>query len=163
MRATIKMKLGATFGVLILALIAVVTVGVTRMASLNEGISEVISGPAHRLSVAQQIATEINLVLRYEKNMALTNDDALTRTFDGQINEHSKKVDGLVAEGLATASEQGKPSWLKVQSQWEAFKPINDRVRALGLANKNAEAGALSIKPTTDGGQIGRASCRERV
>jgi methyl-accepting chemotaxis protein len=145
MRATIKMKLGATFGVLILALIAVVTVGVTRMASLNEGISEVISGPAHRLSVAQQIATEVNFVLRYEKNLALTNDEALMRTFDNQITEHRKKIDGLVVEGVSTASEQGKPSWLKVQSQWEAFKPINDRVRALGLANKNVEAGALSI------------------
>ncbi len=145
MRATIKMKLGATFGVLILALIAVVTVGVTRMASLNEGISEVISGPAHRLSVAQQIATEVNFVLRYEKNLALTNDEALMRTFDNQITEHRKKIDGLVVEGVSTASEQGKPSWLKVQSQWEAFKPVNDRVRALGLANKNVEAANLSI------------------
>ncbi|MCP4029554.1 MAG: HAMP domain-containing protein, partial [Sphingomonas sp.] len=139
------MKLGATFGVLILALIAVVTVGVTRMASLNEGISEVISGPAHRLSVAQQIATEVNFVLRYEKNLALTNDEALMRTFDNQITEHRKKIDGLVVEGVSTASEQGKPSWLKVQSQWEAFKPVNDRVRALGLANKNVEAANLSI------------------
>ncbi|WP_267380547.1 methyl-accepting chemotaxis protein [Sphingomonas sp. GC_Shp_6] len=138
------MKLGATFGILILMMLAVVGVGITRMSSLNSAITEVIGGPAHRLNVAQQFEIELGLVLRLEKNMALTTDEALTRDFDRQSAEHRKKAETLLGEGIASATVS-KPLWLKMQQEWDVYKAINDRIRALGMKNENAEAGRLSI------------------
>jgi methyl-accepting chemotaxis protein len=145
MRATIKLKVVAVFGIVILMMLAVVGVGVTRMSMLNTAITEVINGPAHRLNLAQQIAIELNTVVRLEKNMALTTDDALTMSFDGEIDQHRKTIEDLIRAGSSDATERARPLWTRVQQDWTEFKPINDRIRVLGRANRNAEAGQISI------------------
>ncbi|PZQ60819.1 MAG: methyl-accepting chemotaxis protein [Sphingomonas taxi] len=145
MRATIKMKLGGTFAVLIVMMLAVVGVGITRMNTLNTAISDVIAGPAKRLSLAQSTNTEIGTVLRKEKNMALTEDDALTEKFDREDVAARDVMDGLVKNGLATATPETRDLWKDVDSKWGEYEPINDRIRELAKANKNMEAGALSI------------------
>ncbi len=145
MRATIKMKLAASFAVIILLLLAVVGVGITKMSTLNSAISDVIAGPAKRLEVAVSASDRMGKTLRFEKNMALTNDDALTRKFDAEDVKARNETQALIAEGVQTAVPDTKPRWLQVQSTFEQFVPVNDEVRRLALANKNAEAGALSI------------------
>jgi len=145
MRATIKMKLGATFGVLILVLALVVGVSVSKMSALNSAISDVIAGPAARLAIAQSVATETNRLLRREKNMALTDDMELTRMFASQTAETTAKIEHLIAEGLAKTTDEGRPLWLKVQQRWEPLKAAHLQVRALASQNKNAEAALISI------------------
>ncbi|RRN62656.1 methyl-accepting chemotaxis protein [Caulobacter sp. 602-1] len=145
MRVTIKMKLGATFAVLILMMLVVVTVGISRMGSLNTAISDVISGPAKRLSLVQAIDGEMGRNLRWEKNMALTTDEALTKKFDADALASRAKIEAMIAEGNAKASEQGKPLWAQLQRQWEAYKPISDQLRQFALANRNAEAAEISL------------------
>ncbi|USQ95275.1 HAMP domain-containing methyl-accepting chemotaxis protein [Caulobacter sp. RL271] len=145
MRVTIKMKLGATFAVLILMMLTVVFVGVSRMGALNTAITDVISGPAKRLAIAQSIDGEMGRNLRWEKNMALTTDEVLTKKFDASATDSRAKIEQLIAEGNAKASEQGKPLWAQLQRQWEAYKPISDQLRQFALANRNAEAAEISL------------------
>ena len=145
MRVTIKMKLGATFAVLILMMLVVVTVGISRMGSLNTAISDVISGPAKRLSLVQAIDGEMGRNLRWEKNMALTTDEASTKKFDADALASRAKIEAMIAEGNAKASEQGKPLWAQLQRQWEAYKPISDQLRQFALANRSAEAAEISL------------------
>jgi methyl-accepting chemotaxis protein len=139
------MKMGVTFAVLVLMMLAVVGIGVSRMSLLNTAITEVINGPAKRLSLAEQVAIEVGTILRAEKNMALTSDDALTRSFDALATEHRRKTEDLFRDAIAKSTADGRPLWLRAQQQWETYKPVNDRVRTLGLANRNAEAGQVSI------------------
>ncbi|WP_168076564.1 methyl-accepting chemotaxis protein [Caulobacter sp. SSI4214] len=145
MRFTIKAKLIATFAVLIAMMGLVVFMGVSRMSQLNSAISEVISGPAARLSGAQQVDGDIGRLLRFEKNMALTDDQELKRKFDAQSVEMIAKLDPLIQQRVASASTQGKPLWDRVAQAWGEYKAVNAEVRALALANRNAEAGAMSI------------------
>ena len=126
-------------------MIALVAVSVTRMSTLNNAITEVINGPAHRLNVAQQIAIEMNTVVQLEKSMALTTDDAQTMAFDSQIGQHRKAIESLISEGSGSANGRAKAMWPRVQQQWSDLKPINDRVRLLARLNKNDEAGQISI------------------
>ncbi|MGN8001531.1 methyl-accepting chemotaxis protein [Sphingomonas sp. 22176] len=150
MRATIKLKLGITFGVLILLLLAVVGVANSRLATLNQAISDVIAGPAQRQEIAQSVSGGISYILRQEKNMALTEDDGLTRKFDAELMKSREQVQAQIAKGLAGASAQGKPLWLQLSSKFNEFVPVNDQVRSLALANKNAEAGAISISKSRE-------------
>jgi len=55
MRATIKMKLGITFTLLVSMMLVIVAIGVSRMNMLNTSMNEVLSGPAARLSRSQGI------------------------------------------------------------------------------------------------------------
>ncbi|RSV36185.1 methyl-accepting chemotaxis protein [Sphingomonas sp. ABOLE] len=150
MRATIKLKLGITFGVLILLLLAVVGVANSRLATLNQAISDVISGPAQRQEIAQSVSGGISYVLRQEKNMALTEDEALTRKFDAELMKGREQVQAQIAKGVATASAQGKPLWLQLSTKFNEFVPVNDQVRQLALANRNTEAGTISISKSRE-------------
>ena len=145
MRATIKLKLGITFGIVILLLLAVVGVANSRLATLNQAISDVIAGPAQRQDIAQSVSGGLSYVLRQEKNMALTEDEALTRKFDAELMKGREQVQAQIAKGLAGATAQGKPLWMQLNAKYNEFVPVDDQIRQLALANKNAEAGRLSI------------------
>jgi methyl-accepting chemotaxis protein len=150
MRFTIKAKLISTFAVLIAMMGLVVFMGVSRMSQLNTAISEVIAGPAARLAAAQQIDGDLGRMLRYEKNMALTEDLDLTQKFDNQSRELSEKLEGKVRDGVAKAPAETKAQWESVASAWGEYKAVNAQVRSLAMVNRNAEAAALSISKSRE-------------
>jgi methyl-accepting chemotaxis protein len=145
MRLTIKLKLGATFGVLIAMMALVVVIGVSRMNTLHEAIIDVVQGPATRLSDAQTVDGELGRMLRFEKNMALTEDLDLTRKFDAQSTELEGKLDTLVDQGLAGATDDSKALWMSISRGWTEYKGVNAEIRRLALLNRNADAAALSL------------------
>ena len=145
MRATIKMKLAVSYAVIIVLMLAVVGVGVTKMSALNQAITEVIAGPSKRLETALRVNERMNKTLRFEKNMALTEDEGLTQKFDAEDMKARNEVRDLIATGISIATAEGKPRWMQVQSLFDQYVPINDQVRRLALANKNAEAGQISV------------------
>ena len=49
MRPTIKLKLAATFAVLIIVMAGVIGLSISRLNTLNSAISDVIAGPVVRL------------------------------------------------------------------------------------------------------------------
>ncbi|WP_156477771.1 HAMP domain-containing protein, partial [Sphingomonas sanguinis] len=139
------MKLAASYAVIIVLMLAVVGVGVTKMSALNEAITEVIAGPSKRLEIALRVNERMNKTLRFEKNMALTEDEGLTQKFDAEDMKARNEVRELIATGINIATAEGKPRWMQVQSLFDQYVPINDQVRRLALANKNAEAGQVSV------------------
>ncbi len=145
MRATIKMKLGVTFAILVALLIAVVGVGITRMSALNDAMSDVIAGPAARLSRAQTIDSKISMTIRAEKNLTMTRTEAENREVEASLMKNRNQVTALIGSAVANATVQGKPIWLQLQQKWNEFLPVNERVRIFAMTNKNAEASALSI------------------
>jgi methyl-accepting chemotaxis protein len=145
MRATIKMKLGVTFGLLIVMLLVVVLLATSRLSLLNEAISNVINGPAARLETAMSLDSEVGGVLRAEKNLVLTDDPQLLQEFDAANTRSRDTVEKLLHDGEATASPEGKPIWNAARANWDRYKPVNYRVRTLALALKNREASAISI------------------
>jgi methyl-accepting chemotaxis protein len=146
MRATIKLKLGMTFGLLIVMLLAIVLVANSRLSILNSSITEVINGPAHRLETAMRLDGEVSKLLRAEKNLVLTDDPQLNQEFYNQITKGQQTVETLLHDGEVSAvTPQGKTLWAQAREEWLAYKPVNNRVRELGFANKNQEAGAISV------------------
>ncbi|WP_241488634.1 methyl-accepting chemotaxis protein [Sphingomonas sanguinis] len=139
------MKLAASYAVIIVLMLAVVGVGVTKMSALNEAITEVIAGPSKRLEIALRVNERMNKTLRFEKNMALTEDEGLTQKFDAENMKARNEVRELIATGISIATAEGKPRWMQVQSLFDQYVPINDQVRRLALANKNTEAGQVSV------------------
>ena len=145
MRGTIKLKLAITFAVIILLLGAVVYVSTTRMSMLNSATTDLIKGPAMRLELAQNVTGKISYVLRQEKNMALTTDDALTRKFDADVVKSRNELQALIARGTATATEKGRPIWAQIQEKFNEYVPVGNQIRSLALVNRNQEAGTLSL------------------
>ncbi|NMN04411.1 MULTISPECIES: methyl-accepting chemotaxis protein [unclassified Novosphingobium] len=148
MRATIKLKLGATFVALILMMTAIAGLSINSLGSLNSAMSDVISGPAARLSLAQETSIEMSKLVRFEKNMALTDDLGLTRDWNTQSENTIRAIEDLIDKGAQTSTEDVRPLWNRADEQWNALKEANTRMRALAMQNDNDAAAKISI---TDG------------
>ena len=145
MRATIKLKMGMTFAVLLALMTGVVWMGISRMAALDSAITALIHGPVKRLEIAQSFVNKANIVVRQEKNLALTDDPVQMRQVDAELLAARGEAYKLLASGLATATDKERPLWQQAQAKWADLIPVNEQIRALAWADKNAEAGALSI------------------
>ncbi|MGE7207771.1 methyl-accepting chemotaxis protein, partial [Sphingomonas sp. NPDC019816] len=150
MRATIKMKLATTFAIVIALLCVVVGVGVAKIGTLNVMISDIVEGPSRRIQLSLTADGDIGRAIRNEKNMMMTGDMALKRSFDTKFGEYDGKIIDNLNNGLKIASEQGRPVWTKALEQWRAYKAVSDRARGLALQNRNAEASQISMTEGRD-------------
>ena len=144
MRLTIKSKMAFTFAVLLALLAAVVWVGIDGMARLDQAVDGLIHGPVARLDSAQDLANTVNLVIRTEKNLVMVTDAAQMQQFDADLMRLRGEVQKALTAGVAHARDADRPLWQRIQAKWADYLPLNDQIRVLALANRNAEAGALS-------------------
>ena len=144
MRATIKMKLGVTFAILIVAMLGIVWVGVTRMSTLNTAITDVISGPVQRLSLSQSIDTTQSQLLADQQSLILNMTAREIKMFDDKVGKGEVDLERMIAKGQSLAQDEEKGYWNAVDHSWQALKPTFETVRQLGVANKTDEATKLS-------------------
>jgi methyl-accepting chemotaxis protein len=146
MRATIKLKLGTTFGVLIIMLLAVALVAGTRLSTLNAVVSNLINGPAKRLELALMLDTATGKLMVAEKNILLTDDPELNQEFSATISKSQNNIETMIGQGSELASTpEVKALWVQAREDWNALRPVNSQVRDLGMSNRNVEGAALSI------------------
>ncbi|MBO9499107.1 MAG: methyl-accepting chemotaxis protein [Novosphingobium sp.] len=138
MHASIKVKLGGTFALLLILMTASIVVGISRLSTLNDAIGTVITGPAKQLDRAQSIDGGVSMMIRAEKNLAMTDDAQLRRDFEASIDTWRGRVDDLVAQGTAAASGDAKADWSDLRELWGQFKPVNAKVRELTETDKSA-------------------------
>ncbi|MGH6745299.1 methyl-accepting chemotaxis protein [Novosphingobium sp. PhB55] len=150
MRATIKMKLGVTFAIILILLAVVVGVSLTRLGTLNTAITDLISGPAARLDRAQQVQVVFGTLARNERNMTMTNDPELVKEFDDKASRSMTEFDRLLEEGEANAQAETKQAWREMRSSYETFKPLDARIRAMARAGQNDEAAVLALGSARD-------------
>ncbi len=145
MRITIKMKLAATFAVIIILSGITAWLGISNLTSLNVTMENVLSGPVERTQVAQDLYANLLLTIRAEKNLLLagTDVDAKARYDAEDLRQRETlgtQLDKL--EGMATA--EGKKRLAALRLTRQQWIEVNDKVRGLARDNQNAEAIALS-------------------
>ncbi|WP_277979513.1 methyl-accepting chemotaxis protein [Sphingomonas phyllosphaerae] len=144
MRATIMSKLALTFGIIIALLAGVVVVGVSRLTMLNRAVSEVITGPTRQLERALTIDGELGRLLIAQNGVIQSGDSDVEQRDNQEALVAAGRIDTLLDEGNAQASQQGAPLWRAARAEWERYKPIDERIRTLGIADRDKEAGALA-------------------
>jgi methyl-accepting chemotaxis protein len=144
MRATIKMKLSIAFAVLAAMLLMVISLGITKANTLNTAITDLIAGPAKQLQTAQQIDAHLGYMLSNQKALALNTDPQITAGYNDATASRVRQFESLLNDGEARAEGDEKPLWRQVRLDWEALKPVYERISALGTANEDAKAGELS-------------------
>lgn len=149
MRATIKMKLGATFAVVAVMLLVVSVIGITKMATLNSAITDLIEGPAKRQELALNATNQLGILLRMERNMTMNTDPAKLAEFNTETAASLKTIDGLITEAERIAPEQTKATWAKLRQDFTTYRPINEKVRALASAGDVEGARKISFSDSS--------------
>jgi methyl-accepting chemotaxis protein len=153
MRATIKLKLGLTFALLLILMTAVIAIGVSRLSTLNDAIGVIVTGPAKQLDLARSVDGGLGMMINAEKNMVLSTDPNQDHAFEAELSTWRGRIEDMIKQGDAGANADTKATWQKLAEQWNDYKPIDDRVRELSESNPGA-ATALAIGDARIKGQI---------
>jgi methyl-accepting chemotaxis protein len=151
MRFTIKARLAAAFG-LILVLGAISSfLGVSNLGAVNESFEATVNGPVKRIVLYEELRKDLLQLARLEKELALlTDDDKMKRTVD-QITAVRTTIQGEIATLREIATEQGLrlmdqltpllAELIKSQDDLIHFAQQNSTTRGIEiLAGKGSEA-----------------------
>jgi methyl-accepting chemotaxis protein len=144
MRASIKLKLAAAFGFVILMLAATATYGLISLSSLNDTLEDVLQGPALRLKLAQSLNNEQLQQIRQQKNLLLA---ASSNDMQGAIakgDDARRAFDDTFKAVESRATEQGKVLWGKLAAFTVEFRKHDDEIRKLMLAGDATGANKIS-------------------
>jgi methyl-accepting chemotaxis protein len=145
MRFTIKLKLGLAFGLITLMLLCAAGFGITSLASLNDGMSDLIKGPVQRMNIALNVHDTLMDIARTQKNIILETDEQAMRGYDDKLNKLRGEMDAFIDQGYNLASAEGKIKYQELRNDWDSFKTADARLRQLALSNHNDEAKTLSF------------------
>lgn len=150
MRFTIKAKLAAGFGMMIVLLLGVAGLGIYSLGNLNQAITYVISGPAKRLEISQQANVRMLEAIRAEKNMLGATTPEQVSEYENSARQRRQQMAELLEQGETTATEEGKADWRRLQEHLEAMGQAQDRIGSMVRAGQSEAAFALSVGEARD-------------
>ncbi|ANK87163.1 MULTISPECIES: methyl-accepting chemotaxis protein [Rhizobium] len=145
MRITIKLKLAAAFGFVILLLVGSAAYGILSLSSLNDAVSDLISGPAKRLELALEAKTAELDAVRWQKNALLEMDPEAVKKY--YLNS-AKSVDEMLAlatSGQQLATAEAKPTWDRLIELAKRFGEESSKVASIQESGDRAGATAFSL------------------
>jgi methyl-accepting chemotaxis protein len=145
MRVTIKLKLGLAFGLVITLMTVAIVLSLTSLKRTNAEMDAVMSGPAARLSTAQQLDMHLLNVVRFEKDLILTDDPNQTNSLVSQIETEQRAFEDKLAKAMAISTPQGRPKWEELGRTWERFVAVDKKIRTLDEQGHADAARALSM------------------
>ena len=145
MRSTIKMKLIATFSIMILMLLGIVAFSINTMGTLNGSMSNLVDNSATTLNNVQQFNDAMNSSVIAEKNIVLTEDSQLIAAQTAELKRQRAWADQLIAVTPEMADDIDKGLLDKIRVAWAAYKTAADQAIALGQQNRTQEASVISM------------------
>jgi methyl-accepting chemotaxis protein len=145
MRLTIKLKLAMAFGLVITLLAITAGYGIYSLSNLNQAVTDIIAGPAHRLESAQNLSNLQLRITRAQMNMATATNSADVAKYIEASTTNRQRFDEQVNElEEATPTEDGKRGWREVRAAGVRLFAIDDQIREFARADNTAEAVRLA-------------------
>ncbi|MGO9486077.1 MAG: MCP four helix bundle domain-containing protein, partial [Rhodomicrobium sp.] len=144
MRVSIKLKLGAAFAAVIVLAGASGWIGVSKLASINDGMKGMLNGPVARGKIAQDLELAFINGQRKEKNIVLLQDAAQIKQLEDGLQQDRKDVLNHLEKLNKDADAETRARLLTIRDTVSKFFAVQDKVVALGRHDTNQEAWRLS-------------------
>ena len=144
MRFTIKTKLGLTFATIIVLSMVTAILGINSLASLDSNLESLVEGPVQRLQIAQDVFTDLLMVVRAQKNIVLANSPEEIDRFSKDDVTSRQALMSQLDKGESIASAEGKPKWAGIRTSWTQFVAVDDKVADLSKHGDRQKAEELS-------------------
>ncbi|MDH6269265.1 methyl-accepting chemotaxis protein [Rhizobium sp. SG_E_25_P2] len=148
MRFTIKAKLAAAFGAIIVMVSTMAYLSISNLSSLNTAITHMVAGPVQDLEISKVLADAVADGIRAEKNAIMNLDPAAIAGYRAQIAESRKQIEASIAKMEQLATEELKGGVEHVKQNYGDMARLQDRIVELATMNtteSNAEAARLSM------------------
>ncbi len=117
MRITVKSKLGMAFAAVIVLSTITAAIGVSSLASLNATIDDLLRGPVQRVTLANQIYTDLLAISRAERSALAAPTPEMAKHYDEEIVDFRKVLLTHMDQLDAIASASGPPEAGRLQSR----------------------------------------------
>jgi methyl-accepting chemotaxis protein len=148
MRISVKLKLAAAFGVVIVLSVISAAMAVNGLSQINAQVVQMADVAAQRVKMAGLLEAAILRLVRAEKNMIGADNDADIAKFDAQVLEARKEVADVKERFHAVASDEGKKKIQEAGGVLDKFYVIQDQVRQYAKMNSTNKATEMA---TTQG------------
>ncbi len=146
MRISVKLKLGLTFGIVIVLSGITAWLGISNLAALDATMESLLAGPVQRINIARDLNGILLSAIRAEKNLILAGANADDRArYDAEIVKHRTVFAPRLDQLDALATPEGKKLIVALRGTRQEWLEASDKIRALVHDNKLDEAAALSI------------------
>ena len=107
-------------------------------STLNSAITEMVQGPIAEMSAAAKLGTDVQVLIRTEKNMIMTTNPSEIDGFNSKIlaTRQAVATDRRALEEIADAEVKAKIG--DFDGAWQNWMPIQDQIRQLAITNTTA-------------------------
>ena len=144
MRFTIKFKLAAAFGLIVVLLVGIAIYGMINLGSFNQTITDIVKGPVERLKLAQQVSIDISDGVAAQKSLLLAATPTEIETYVNELNASRQDFDTTVMQGEQASDDKGKQIWEQVRTLGDQFDDIGNRIALLVKQNNPVAARQLA-------------------
>ena len=137
----IGVRLGLGFGLVVLLLVVISTLGYTRLVMLNGEIDEMVNDKFVKTVQANDIIDAINAIARIQRNSLLVKgDENMRRELDRLPAERKKIGDNIEKLAASIKSDAGKAVLKAMVDSRAAYIPLQEKFDTLMRAGKRDEA-----------------------
>jgi methyl-accepting chemotaxis protein len=141
---SIKTKLIASFGLLIILLCISAWLGITGMSSLNNLLNNIVNISSEKIKLAARINQDLLAISRAEKNIILAKTQAEMDIYSANTAEENTNMTERRNRLRELLDDDGKVLLDQFASTWDKYITVNTEIRALARLNSNKVAAALS-------------------
>lgn len=151
MRLTLKLKLAATFLVILGSSVVAMTLALADMSALGDRLRTIITYDARAVQLSEAIMTESVRLQHDVREYVMVTDDIEREAIRGRLAEHRSSHDAMVAEMATLSSATEEAALQRYVSLFNALSEVNDRAIALVDAD---QAQAATRLLTREGMQV---------
>ncbi len=144
MRASIKLKLGLTFSLVILLAALMAWFGISSLLTQNAYLDGVLHGPVKRTEVISDLNVAMLQVLRREKNLVLSETPEALSRYEAELMADRATFVSLLEKFRGMATEKGKALSMTMDSPWQQWVALQAKMIDLMRHNGQDQATALS-------------------
>ncbi|TVM33746.1 methyl-accepting chemotaxis protein [Oceanidesulfovibrio marinus] len=144
MRLTIKLKLFAGFGLLLVLLAITAFIGINKLAGMNERLNSMADVSAEKVRIGARMNQNLLEISRAEKNIILSDTQEKVDEYTAYIENEREALLEREKRFEALTDAEGKVALKEFQDAFDEYYTVHKEVRALGRLNSNVRALALS-------------------
>jgi methyl-accepting chemotaxis protein len=144
MRLTIKVKLAATFAVVVALSALSMFIALQNLGNLNGSFNEAMDGGVARMLLANDVQRDVLELTSNEARNILSTDAAEDKTLEAAMNEQIADVKDKAGKLSADSDADGKALVASFMADFDNYLTEHDQIIRLADANQNAEAATLS-------------------
>lgn len=150
MRISIKAKIVAAFGTVILLSAATAGIALNGLSDLNQKIEELVNVSAQRIDIARQMPATVYLIQREEKNFLLSNSEEDMERFDKAILARREEFKGILEQYRRVADPEAQRKLTQIEAVMAEFTTAQDKVRSVGRVHSNGKGAELLTGTAND-------------